>query len=218
MEGSNLNEIIKIALPDNIFGQIFFDILIFVGLCDKNDLDFNNRLFFKKNMNGICAYIVNPLDVATYVERGAADIGVVGSDVLAEYESPVLELLDLKLRKPNMAVISKKDFEDNVGATLRVATKYPNIAMNYFLKQSRDASIIKVQDFPEMSLYIGMADVVIDVIDSDYALKKINLAVYDHIFSVIYYLVANRSSYHFKNSIILNIVNKLKDYIDNSTY
>ncbi len=218
MEGSSLNETIAIALPDNIFGRIFFDILTFIGLCDTNDLNFNNRLLFKKNMHGICAYLVNPMDVATYVERGAADIGVTGSDVLAEYKPPVIELLDLKLRKSNMAVISKKDFKDNMGAALRVVTRYPNIAMNYFLKQSRDASIIKVQDSPELGLYIDMADVVVDVIDSDYILKKINLTIYDHIFYVIYYLVANRSSYHFKNSTILNIVHKLKDYIDNSTY
>ncbi len=218
MEGSRLDETIKIALPDNIFGRILFDILTFTGFCDKNDLNFNNKLLFKKNMNGICAYLVNPMDVTTYVERGAADIGVAGSDVLAEYKPPVLELLDLKLHKSNMAVISKKDFKDDMGDTLRVMTKYPNVAMNYFLKQSRDTSIIKVQDSPELGLYIDMADVVVDVIDSDYTLKRINLTIYDHIFSVIHYLVANRSSYHFKNSTILNIVSKLKDYIDNSTY
>ena len=213
-----MNETIAIALPDNIFGRMFFDMLTFIGFCDKNDLNFNNRLLFKKNMNGICTYLVNPMDVATYVERGAADIGVTGSDVLAEYKPPVIELLDLKLRQSNMAVISKKDFKDNMGAALRVATRYPNIAMNYFLKQSRDTSIIKVQDSPELGLYIDMADVVVDVINSDYIFKKINLTIYDHIFYVIYYLVANRSSYHFKNSTILNIVNKLQDYIDNSTY
>ena len=214
----NLNEEIKIAVPNNLFGKIFFDILTFIGLCDKNDLNFNNKLLFKKNMHGICIYLVNPLDVAVYVERGAADIGVVGSDVLAEFNPPVLELLDLKLRESYMTVISKKDFKDNMGAALRVATKYPNVAMSYFLKQSRDVSVIKVRDCPELSLYVDMADVVVDVIDSEYILKKIDLAVYEHIFSVIYYLVANRSSYHFKNSIITDIVNKLKNYIDSFTY
>ena len=218
MEGSSLNETIKIALPDNMFGRIFFNLLTFVGLCDKNDLNFNNRLLFKENTHGICAYLVNPMDVTTYVARGAADIGVAGSDILAEYKPPILELLDLKLRQLKMAVISKKNFKDNTEAALRVATRYPNIAMNYFLKQARDASIIKVQDSPELSLHIDMADVVVDVIDSDYMFKKTDLTIYDNIFSIIYYLVANRSSYHFKNSTILNIVNKVKDYIDNSTY
>ena len=89
---------------------------------------------------------VSQLDIVTCVERGAADVGIVGTDMLMEYRPKIFELMDLNIGQPYIGIVVKQDFIDDMGSVLKVATKFPNIAMDYFLKQCRDIDVIKMHD------------------------------------------------------------------------
>lgn len=201
-----MSDIIKIALPYGDYEEKFCEILDFTGLYHNNKLDVK-----KKNIeNEICVYPVSHLDIITCVECGAVDVGIVSTDMLMEYRPKVIELTDFKLGKLYVGVIAKNNFVDDISRSLRVATKYPNIAMDYFLKQCRDIDIIKMHDFPEISLNIDMADVVLDVLESEDILKKNDLKLIDIIENVGFHLISNVSSFHFKNNSIEKFVNRLK--------
>lgn len=208
--GLNLSDIIKIALPYGDYEKKMFEILDFAVLHHNS-----NSNVEKKNIErGICVYSVNHLDIITCVERGAVDIGIISTDILMEHRSKVLELMDFNLEKLYIGVIAKNNFVDDISKALRVATKYPNIAMDYFLTQCRDIDIIKMHDFPEMSLNIDMADVVLDVLESENILKKNDLQVIDVIKNVGFHLISNSSSFHFKNNSIEKFINRLKLNVD----
>lgn len=205
-----MSDIIKIALPYGDYEKKFYEILDFTGLHHNSNLYVE-----KKNIEeGICVYPVNHLDIITCVERGAVDIGIVSTDILMEYRSKVLELMDFKLEKMYIGLIAKNNFVDDISKSLRVATKYPNIAMDYFLKQCRDIDVIKMHDFPEISLNIDMADVVLDVLESEDILKKNDLELIDVIKNIGFHLISNVSSFHFKSNRIEKFINRLKLNVD----
>ena len=200
-----MTDIVKIALPYGDYEKTFFDILDCAGFCYDSNFEFK-----KNNKNQLCVCSVSQLDVVSCVERGAVDVGIVGTDMLMEYMPKILELMKLNIGQLDIGIVAKKDFEDDMGSVLRVATKFPNIAMNYFLKQCRDIDIIKMHDVPEVSLNIDMADVVLDVIKSEDILNKYDLKIIDTISPVDFHLISNVSSFHFKNDVIRNFVNRLK--------
>ena len=120
----------------------------------------NRKLIFENENAGIRYFWVKPSDVAIYVERGAADIGVAGKDILLEYKPDVYELLDLNIGKCRMAVAAKKDFRDNADRTLRVATKFTEITREYYAKKCRDIDIhlngsIELARFRSFGRYSG---------------------------------------------------------------
>ncbi len=198
-------DIIKIALPYGDYEKKFCEILDFAGIYHDSESD------LKKNIkNKIDVYPFSHLDIITCVERGFVDLGIVRTDVLMEYRSKVLELMEFKLEKLYIGVVAKNNFTDDISRALRVATKYPNIARNYFLKQCRDIDIIKMHDVSEMVFNIDMADVVLDVLKSEDDLNKRGLEVLDVIDNVRFHLIANVSSFHFKNNLIKQFVNRLK--------
>ena len=109
----------------------------------------NRKLVFTNERNGVSYLLVKPSDVAIYVEHGAADVGVVGKDVLLEGGNDVYELMDLHLGKCRMAVAAPNDYADDPNGILRVATKYPNIAKNYYRSLNREFDIIKLNGSSE---------------------------------------------------------------------
>lgn len=200
-----MSDIVKIALPYGNYEKIFFDILDGAGFCYDSGAKLEEN---SESELRICS--VNQLDIITCVERGAVDIGFVGNDMLMEHRPQILDLMDLKIGQLYIGIVAKKNFVDDMSSVLRVATKFPNIAMNYFLKQCRDIDIIKMHDVPEVSLDMGMADVVLDVIKSEDILNKYDLKVIDTIEPVSFHVVSNISSFHLKNDNITNFVNRLK--------
>ncbi len=115
---------------------------------------------------GIRYFLVKPSDVAIYVEHGAADIGIVGKDILTESGADVYELLDTGLGKCRMCVAGPKDFNDDPGRTLRVATKFVNIAKSYYAAQGRDIDIIKLNGSIELAPILGLSDVIVDIVET----------------------------------------------------
>ena len=162
--------------------------------------DPGRKLIFENPEKRVRYFWVKPSDVAIYVERGAADLGIVGKDILLEYEPEVYELLDLKMGKCRMAVAGKKDFREPVGRTLKVATKFPNITRNFYAGKCRDIDIIHLNGSIELAPILGLSHVIVDIVETGTTLKENNLAVHEEIVPISARLIANVASYQFKDA------------------
>jgi len=154
---------------------------------------------------------VKPSDVAIYVERGAADIGVAGKDILLEYQPDIYELLDLGVGKCRMAVAAKNGFRYDAERTLRVATKFPNIARTFYTEQSRDIDIIKLNGSIELAPILGLSDVIVDIVETGTTLKENGLSVVETVVPISARLIANKVSYKFSHEAILTLSEKLAE-------
>ena len=167
------------------------------------------KLIFENEEKGVRYFWVKPSDVAIYVERGSADIGVAGKDILLEYEPDIYELLDLGFGKCKMAVAAKKDFRDSGEKTLRVATKFSNIAKNYYSSIGRDIDIIHLNGSIEIAPILGLSDVIVDIVETGTTLKENDLCVTETIVPISARLIANKSSFKFKSENIEKIMESL---------
>lgn len=199
---------ISVALPKGRLGSKVFDIFARVGYdCDEMHSD-SRQLVFTSEENGISYFLVKPSDVSIYVEHGAADIGIVGKDILLEYEPDVYELLDLGIGKCRMCVAGKNDFHDNPDVALRVATKFVNIAKTYYKSINREIEIIKLNGSIELAPILGLSDVIVDIVETGTTLKENNLGVLTEILPISARLIANKASYQFKTEEIHQIVTR----------
>jgi len=172
-------------------------------------LEGGRKLIFENEELSLRYFWVKPSDVAIYVERGAADIGIVGKDILLEYEPEVYELLDLKMGKCRMAVAAKNGFRDDPRRTLRVATKFANIAANYYLSKGRDIDIIHLNGSIELAPILDLSDVIVDIVETGTTLKENDLSVIDTIVPISARLIANKAGYKFKSSLIQPLISSL---------
>ena len=205
-----MSELLKIALPKGRLGQKVYRMFEAAGLECPEVLDDTRKLIFTNEEKGVCYFWVKPSDVAIYVERGAADIGVVGKDILLEYKPQVFELLDLGIGKCRMAVAGKKGFRDNTERTLRVATKFPNIALDYYRGRCRDIDIIHLNGSIELAPILGLSDVIVDIVETGITLLENDLEPFETIVDISARLIANRSAYQFKDEMISRAVDALK--------
>lgn len=201
---------INVALPKGRLGEKVYDMFEKSGYECPSIKEVNRKLIFENEEAGVRYFWVKPSDVAIYVERGAADIGVAGKDILLEYAPDVYELLDMNLGKCRMAVAAKKDFFDNTENTLRVATKFPNIAKDYYSKKGRDIDIIKLNGSIEIAPILNLSDVIVDIVETGKTLLENDLEPKETIVPISARLIANKSSFKFKMEQIENIKNSLK--------
>ena len=146
-----MDKMLNIALPKGRLGEKVYAMFEKAGFECPSIHENNRKLIFENEEKAVRYFWVKPSDVAIYVERGAADIGVAGKDILLEYEPDIYELLDLDIGKCRMAVAAKKDFCDDLGRTLRVATKFTNIAQNYYTSKGREIDIIHLNGSIEIA-------------------------------------------------------------------
>ena len=170
----------------------------------------NRKLIFENKEVGVRYFWVKPSDVAIYVERGAADVGVAGKDILLEYNPDVYELLDLNIGKCDMAVAAKADFKDDRNKTLTVATKFTNIAKRYYASQGRDIDIIHLNGSIELAPILGLSDVIVDIVETGATLKENKLEVVEKFLPISARLIANKANFKFKYQIIEKIMAELK--------
>ena len=202
---------ISVALPKGRLGNKVFDIFARIGYdCDEMHSD-SRQLVFTSEENGISYFLVKPSDVSIYVEHGAADIGIVGKDILLEYEPDVYELLDLGIGKCRMCVAGKNDFSDNPDVSLRVATKFVNIAKTYYKSINRNIEIIKLNGSIELAPILDLSDVIVDIVETGTTLKENNLGVLTEILPISARLIANKASYKFKAEEINKIITKFSE-------
>ena len=204
---------VNVALPKGRLGEKVYNYFKSAGFECPSIEETNRKLIFENEEKGVRYFWVKPSDVAIYVERGTADIGVAGKDILLEYQPDVYELLDMEMGKCRMAVAAKKDFRDPNTRTLKVATKFPNIAENFYNEKCRDIDIIKLNGSIEIAPILGLSDVIVDIVETGTTLKENDLEVVETIIPISARLIANKSGYKFKNAEILRICQGLENEV-----
>ncbi len=202
---------INIALPKGRLGESVYGMFEAVGYGCPSIRENNRKLIFENQETGVRYFWVKPSDVPIYVERGAADIGVAGKDILLEHQSDIFELLDLDVGKCRMCVAAKKGFRDDLDATLRVATKFSAIAHDYYAGQSREIDIIHLNGSIELAPILGLSDVIVDIVETGTTLRENDLEVIEEICPISARLIANKVSYKFKYDEISTLCKKISE-------
>ena len=205
---------LNIALPKGRLGEKVYAMFEAAGFECPSIKENNRKLIFENPEKQVRYFWVKPSDVAIYVERGAADIGVAGKDILLEYEPDVYELLDLNLGKCRMAVAAPESFRDNENRTLRVATKFTNIAANYYAGIGRQIDIIKLNGSIELAPILGLSDVIVDIVETGTTLKENDLAVRQTILPISARLIANKASFQFKGAQIEKLLCDVRNQVN----
>lgn len=208
-----MKQMINVALPKGRLGDKVYDMFEAAGFECPEIKGKTRKLIFENEEAGVRYFWVKPSDVAIYVERGAADVGVVGKDILLESDPDVYELLDLKCGVCNMMVAAKKTWRDDTDRTLRVATKFPNIARRYYESKSRDIDIIKLNGSIEIAPILGLSDVIVDIVETGNTLRANDLEPKEQVVPISARLIANKSSFKFKTAGIESIINGLSTQV-----
>lgn len=206
-------EYINIALPKGRLGEKVYSMFKQSGYECPSIEEKGRKLIFENEEIGVRYFWVKPSDVAIYVERGAADIGVAGKDILLEYSPDVYELLDLNIGKCVMAVAAKKGFRDNISETLVVATKFSNIARKFYNEKCRDIDIVHLNGSIEIAPILGLSDVIVDIVETGKTLYENDLEPIETILPISARLISNKTSYKFKQEAILKIVSALSELV-----
>ena len=205
---------INVALPKGRLGEKVYAMFAAAGYECPALLENSRKLIFENPEAGVRYFWVKPSDVAIYVERGAADIGVAGKDILLEYAPDVFELLDLNLGKCRMAVAAKKDFYDDGSRTLKVATKFSNIAARYYADKCREIDIIHLNGSIEIAPILGLSDVIVDIVETGKTLVENDLEVKETILPISARLICNKAAFRFKTAEIEKITSYMKAQVE----
>ncbi len=207
---------LNVALPKGRLGEKVYAMFEAAGYECPSIKENNRKLIFENLERQVRYFWVKPSDVAIYVERGAADIGVAGKDILLEYNPDVYELLDLNLGKCRMAVAAPSEFCDDGQKILKVATKFTNIAADYYAGLGREIDIIKLNGSIEIAPILRLSDVIVDIVETGTTLKENNLEVKSTILPISARLVANKSAFKFKGEQIENIVDSIRKQVQSN--
>ncbi|MBR2282222.1 MAG: ATP phosphoribosyltransferase [Spirochaetales bacterium] len=205
---------LNIALPKGRLGEKVYGMFERSGFECPEVLGDSRKLIFENEAAQVRYFWVKPSDVAVYVERGAADIGVAGKDIIDEYLPDIYELLDLKVGRCRMCVAAKKGFRNNPDVTLRVATKFSNIARRYYSSIGREIDIIHLNGSIELAPVLGMSDVIVDIVETGTTLKENGLEVIETIMPISARLIANKSSFEFKKNETLRVIDGLRGQVE----
>ena len=209
-----MEQTLNIALPKGRLGEKAYGIFARAGYECPAVLENSRKLIFENEKAGVRYFWVKPSDVAIYVERGAADLGVAGKDILLEYSPEVYELLDLGIGKCRMAVAAPRGFRDDTRRTLRVATKFAGIAGSYYADQGRDIDVIHLNGSIELAPILGLSDVIVDIVETGTTLKENDLEVVTEILPISARLVANKAAFRFKTGRVERLCEDLKRAVE----
>jgi ATP phosphoribosyltransferase regulatory subunit len=187
-----------------------------VGYGCPEDYNATRKLVVENLAAGIRYFLVKPSDVAIYVEHGAADVGIVGKDILCEVDADVYELLDTRLGKCRMCVAGPADYQDDPSRPLRVATKFVRIAKDYYASAGREIDIIKLNGSIELAPLLGLSDVIVDIVETGTTLRENGLKVITEFMPISARFIANKSSYAFKHREIDRMLAQLQAQIEDS--
>ena len=191
---------LNVALPKGRLGDEMYDLLARIGYGCTEDYNATRKLVVENPAAGIRYFLVKPSDVAIYVEHGAADVGIVGKDILTEASADVYELLDTGLGRCRMCVAAPADYKDDPSRPVRVATKFVNIAKSYYASIGRDIDIIKLNGSIELAPILGLSDVIVDIVETGTTLRENGLRVVTEFMPISARFIANKASYQFKHN------------------
>ncbi len=201
-----MDNMINVALPKGRLGDTVYEMFEKAGFECPSIKEKNRKLVFENPEAGVRYFWVKPSDVAIYVERGAADIGVVGKDILMEDKTNVYELLDLGVGKCRMAVAGPKGFAYDRDNELRVATKFVNVAREFYASSGTDIDIIHLNGSIELAPILGLSDVIVDLVETGTTLRENNLQVIEEIAQISAMLIANKARFKFNINQLKNIM------------
>jgi len=203
-------KILGVALPKGRLGEKAYEIFAQAGFDSPEINEESRKLVFENPEKGIRFFWVKPSDVAIYVERGVADIGVVGRDILLEEPRDIYSLVDLGIGKCRLCVAAKKgSAPDSNEKTLRVATKFPNVARNHFAKKGREIDVIKLNGSIELAPLLGLSDVIVDIVESGKTLLENDMEPVEEIADISALLISNKASYKFNHERIDRICERI---------
>ena len=208
-------KMLNVALPKGRLGDRVYDMFEEAGFECPSIREKNRKLVFENEKTGVRYFWVKPSDVAIYVERGAADIGVVGKDILMESGPEGYELLDLDTGKCRIAVAAPKGFREDTQAPLRVATKFTNVARRFYASTGRDIDVIHLNGSIELAPILGLSDVIVDLVETGNTLRENDLEVIQEIGEISARLIANKSAFKFRSEQIEKIVKAMDIVVEN---
>ena len=206
---------LNVALPKGRLGDKVYNLLAGIGYGCPEDYNATRKLVVENPEAGIRYFLVKPSDVAIYVEHGAADVGIVGKDILIEASADVYELLDTGLGKCRMCVAAPADYQDDPSRPVRVATKFVSIAKSYYASMGRDSDIIKLNGSIELAPILGLSDVIVDIVETGTTLRENGLKVVTEFMPISARFIANKASYQFKHAEMDTMLEKLRAELQN---
>lgn len=211
---------LTIALPKGRVMKQALKIFAKIGIEPPENMEESRKLIFEDKKNGLRFLVVKPTDVPTYVEYGAADIGIAGKDVLSETERDVYEPLDLKIGRCRMivaepAALSAKD-DPTQWTSIRIATKYPNITERYFASKGIQVELIKLYGSIELAPLIGLSERIVDLVETGETLRQNGLVEVEKIMDISSRLIVNRASLKIKGARIAEIIEGLRKEVESS--
>lgn len=207
---------LTIALAKGRLAEIAMEMFISIGMDCSEMKEKTRKLIFTDEANKMKFILVKATDVPTYVEYGAADIGIVGKDTLLEDNRNLYEMIDLGFGKCKMAVCGPVDLKDKIHTmpNLRVASKYPRIALKFFQEDhGQTIEIIKLNGSVELAPLVGLSDVIVDIVETGKTLKENGLDVLEDVCPLSARFVVNKVSMKMEKERIMNIVTKFKEQI-----
>lgn len=206
-----MQDVLKVAMPKGRIYDQAIDLFRKAGMAIPEDFGESRKLIVPLPEAGMEFIMAKPVDVTTYVEYGVADIGIVGKDVLLENDCDVYELLDLGIARCRMSVIGLPDWKPVPHP--RVATKYPNVASRYFREKGQQVEVIRLNGSIELAPLIGLADRIVDMVETGRTIRENGLVEMEPVFSVTSRLIANRVSYRMKHERIQQLCDLLQSVV-----
>ena len=201
---------IQIALTKGRLEKHVIPLFERIGIDCSELKDKGRKLVFQSNSSQVSFILVKAVDVVTYVERGIADMGVVGKDILLEHENDVSEMIDLGVGRCKFCVASVSSYRPKGYNKKRIATKYPNNTSAHFRKKGEDVEIIKIEGSVEIAPLLGLADAIVDIVETGQTLKENGLLVFEEVCDISARLIVNKASLKMKKDEIFSIINKME--------
>lgn len=210
---------ITIALAKGRLAKRALEIFENVGItCEEMKDEKTRKLIFTNEELKLRFFLAKPSDVPTYVEYGAADIGIVGKDTILEESRKLYEVYDLKVGNCKMCVCGPASAKEKLKhhELIRVATKYPNIAKDYFFnKKHQTVEIIKLNGSVELAPIVGLAEVIVDIVETGATLRENGLDVLEEVCPLSARMVVNQVSMKMENERIGKLISDVKNYLEN---
>ncbi|EOA3902876.1 ATP phosphoribosyltransferase [Bacillus cytotoxicus] len=201
---------IQIALTKGRLEKHVIPLFEQIGMDCSEMMDKGRKLTFKSNNSNVSFILVKAVDVATYVEHGVADIGIVGKDILMEYEKDVYEMIDLQVGCCKLCMASIPAYHPKRYRKKRIATKYPSITSSYFRDKGEDVEIIKIEGSVEIAPLLGLADAIVDIVETGKTLQENGLIVLEEMYPISARMIVNKAALKMKKDEIFNIINRME--------
>jgi ATP phosphoribosyltransferase len=206
---------LRIALTKGRLEKFAIEIFDKIGIDTEELKNKGRKLVLSDKKNNMQFVLVKAVDVLTYVEHGAADIGIVGKDTLLEAGMDFYEVVDLKVGKCKFALASLPSFDLNKGYNRKkIATKYPRVTREYFRKLGKDVEIIKIEGSVELAPIIGLSDAIVDIVETGTTLKENGLVIFDEICDISARMIVNRASMKMRIDEIKKLISDVQQVVN----